>query len=159
MSSTSGPFQFHTRWLWSGIKVLIEKWINYRPHKCMSSLHLSFLRWKLCFSKVCFLKGVFFKRCVLERCVIIKRCVLEHTFLTKGVFFDKRCVHRTHLSITHQLHGVLINTPLWPRPKVCNRNTSFQRCVYDKMCSLTHHGVFCNTPWCVLIFTTHHGVF
>ena len=106
------------------------------------------------FSKVCF-----FKRCVLERCVIIKRCVLEHTFLTKGVFFDKRCVHRTHLSITHQLHGVLINTPLWSRPKVCNRNTSFQRCVYDKMCSLTHHGVFCNTPWCVLIFTTHHGVF
>ena len=96
-----------------------------------------FLKMKAVLSQRCV-----FKRCVLERCVIIKRCVLEHTFLTKGVFFDKRCVHRTHLSITHQLHGVLINTPLWSRPKVCNRNTSFQRCVYDKMCSLTHHGVF-----------------
>ena len=114
---------------------------------------------KVCFSEACFLKGVFFKRCVFEKCVITKRCVLEHTFLNNCVFFDKRCVHRTHRSITHQFHGVLINTPLWSHSKVCYRSTSFQRCLYEKVCSLTHHGVFCSTPWCVLIFTTHHGVF
>ena len=48
--------------------------------------------------------------------------------------FDKRCVHRTHLSITHQLHGVLINTPLWSHSKVCTEAHLFKgvlmkRCV------------------------------
>ena len=94
----------------------------------------------------------FIKRCVFQRCVFQKVCFSKVCYYQKVYFgthlseqrcvFDKRCVHRTHLSITHQLHGVLINTPLWSHSKVCYRSTSFQRCVYEKVCSLTHHGVF-----------------
>ena len=148
-------------------KVLIEKRINYRPHMHVKLIHISLLRWKL--QVMCLSKGVFFKGVLSQRCVFQKVCFWKVCYYQKVCFgthlsdqrcvFDKRCVHQTHLSITHQLHGVLINTPLWSHSKVCYRSTSFQRCVYEKVCSLTHHGVFSNTPWCVLIFTTHHGVF
>ena len=99
-------------------------------------------------SKGVFFKGMFSQRCVFQKVCFWKVCYYQKvcfgTHLSEQLcFFDKRCVHRTHLSITHQLHGVLINTPLWSHSKVCYRSTSFQRCVYEKVCSLTHHGVFC----------------
>ena len=89
MSSTSGPFQFHTRWLRrSKYWLKNESTIDHIVHVKLTSFSLK-------------MKAVFSQGCVFQRCVFSKVCFSKGVFL-KGVLLSK---------------GVFWNTPFWL--KVC----------------------------------------
>ena len=92
-------------------------------------------------------KGVFLIKGVFTEYIFpntsVAWCVNLHTLMVtfKGVFlikgvFTEHIFPNTSVACCVSLHTLMVTS------EVCNRSTSFQWCVYDKVCSLTHHGVF-----------------